>query len=347
MTPLHATQLRHYIRGADVLARGSGSATPFMDAVLRGERAAPALIRSDELRGHMATVVKFGATGTTHDWTRFCLQALEALLQAAGLSRADLGGLVAVEINRSQMDRSLAVCAALGLPLIDADHVGATAVPSLGLCRSVPAGVSLRTSYVVVQAADGALHSVDQGVSADVTGFAHAAALDARLRARSGAGGAGGVAAALFLGRDVGVLHPGSVSRTIALGAALDGADPVGALLRFTGGVRLGSGVLHQVLRHPGQGFTARTLKVGEFDVGDMNEFLSVERGGELLARVPGLIAVVDDEGQGVLTAQAERFLGRRLHLLELPLVEQPTADIGAEWDRIASLYHHWAQTSE
>ena len=35
--------------------------------------------------------------------------------------------------------------------------------------------------------------------------------------------------------------------------------------------LELATELLHQVLRHPGQGFTARTLKVGEFDVGDMN----------------------------------------------------------------------------
>lgn len=341
MKQLTATDLRHYVRGADVLARGSGSATPFIDAVLRGEREAPLLASASELTGHTVTVVKFGATGTTHDWTPFCREALDRLLQDRGLDWSELAGFTGVEINRSQMDRTLGLCAALGRPLVDADHVGATAVPSLGLCRSVAAGVSLRTSFVVVDASSGTLQKVSHGLTAEGSGFAHAAGIDAQLRACTGAGG---VAAALFLSRDPGVLHHGSVSRTIELGRVLDGADPVEGLLRQTGGRRLGCGVLREVRQHPGVGFTARTLVIDDLIITVMNEFLSVERDGEILAVVPQHIAVVDEHGTGVLTAQAERFLGQRLHLIDIPLVEPATADIEAEWARILGLYRQWSR---
>jgi DUF917 family protein len=337
---LTATDLRHYVHGADVLARGSGSATPFMDAVQRGECEAPMLASVDELSGHIVTVVKFGATGTTHDWTPFCCEALDWLLQASGLGWNDLTGFAGVEINRSQMDRTLSICSALGRPLVDGDHVGATAVPSLALCRSVPAGVSLRTSFVVVDASNGTLRSTTRGIIDEGTGFAYAAEIDSRLRACTGQGG---VAAALFLTRDTSVLHHGSESHTIALGTVLDQPDPVSGLLHRTGGKHLGSGILQEVRRHPGVGFTARTLVVDDLVVTVMNEFLSVEQGGEVLAEVPQHIAIVDDHGSGILTAQAERFLGQRLHLIEIPLAEPPTADIRAEWARIMGLYREWS----
>lgn len=127
------------------------------------------------------------------------------------------------------------------------------------------------------------------------------------------------------------MLHHGSVSHTIALGGVLRRSDPVEGLLRHTGGRRLGSGILREVRRHPGVGFTARTLVVDDLLITVMNEFLSVERDGEVLAVVPQHIAVVDDHGTGVLTAQADRFLGQRLHLIEIPLVEPATDDIRAE----------------
>jgi DUF917 family protein len=341
MKQLTPTDLRHYVRGADVLARGSGSATPFMDAVQRGECEAPMLASASELSGHIVTVVKFGATGTTHDWTPFCREALDRLLQDSGLGWNDLAGFTGVEINRSQMDRTLGLCAALGRPLVDGDHVGATAVPSLALCRSVPAGVSLRTSFVVVDASSGSLQRGAHGITDEGTGFQYAAEIDTRLRACTGQGG---VAAALFLTRDTSVLHHGSVSHTIALGGVLDEPDPVAGLLRYTGGRRLGSGILREVRKHPGVGFTARTLVVDDLIVTVMNEFLSVERGGDILAAVPQHIAVVDDNGTGVLTAQADQFLGKQLHLIEIPLVEPPTADICAEWARIMDIYREWSQ---
>jgi len=335
MHRLTRRELEAYDRGANILARGSGSATPFADAA-RDDTSLPCLIGVDEISGPVATVVKFGATGTVHDWGELCLEALDRLLADQGLGREALAAIAPVEINRSQVDRALYVCHRLGKPLLDADHVGGTAIPTLSLCRSVEAGAPLKVAYTVVDAGGAVPRATERGLLDYGQGLPRARELDLRLRALTGSGG---VAAALFLTADMRLLHPGSISRTIALGAAITAADPVEALLRFCGGERLGSGRLERVEAHGGVGFTARTLHIGALTVGVLNEFLVVEREGRALAQVPELIAVVDGQGRGVLTAQVQRYLGQELHVLRLPLFEACSVALAAEWNPILATY--------
>jgi DUF917 family protein len=317
-----------------VLFRSSGSATPFCDG-LASDDELPRLAAVDEVDGYVATVVKLGATGTVHDWGAACCSVLDALLADAGLTRDALAAIVPGEINRSQVDRALYVCRVLGKPLLDADHVGATAVPSLALCRSVERGLPLRTAYAVVEATAGGLRPTATGLLDCGTGVRNAAELDARLRALTGHGG---VAAALFLTRDLSLLYPGSVRRTIALGAAL-GREPVADILAFTHGERLGAGVLDRVEHHPGAGFALRTVHVGDLRVGVLNEFLFVERAGVRIAEVPAIIALVDDAGRGLLTARLDEHVGRRVHVLRLPEVDPTGPARTAEWNRLVGVY--------
>lgn len=163
MRKLTRDDLRAYDRGARILARGSGSATPYADGLVSDE-GIPALASVDEIRGHVATVVKLGATGTVRDWGAQCTAVLDELLGDAGLSRRDLAAIAPGEINRSQVDRALYVCSVLGKPLLDADHVGATAVPTLALCRSIERGIPIRAAYAVVAERDGDLSTTETGL---------------------------------------------------------------------------------------------------------------------------------------------------------------------------------------
>ncbi|WP_035058535.1 S-methyl thiohydantoin desulfurase domain-containing protein [Andreprevotia chitinilytica] len=339
MKRLSKDDLVHYEKGANIVARGSGSATPFMSAILDGDQAEiPYLMDPDKIRGHMASVVKIGATGTQQDWGGYCQQALNMLLENNGVSLSDLDGLPPIEINRSQMDRALYVCSMLDKPMIDGDYVGYTAIPSIPLTYSVEQGISLKSAYIVLENTAEGLQEKERGIKGDAYGFDAARELELTYRRLSKSAG---VAAALFLTKQPRMLFPHSVTKTIQLGKSIGNRNPIDDILAFTNGAFIGSGILAAVHDHSSndKDFNVKTIRIGNFELGIVNEFLFVDCGGQRIVRAPQIIAVVDRHGRGIRTIQLPDLIGHELFILSIPPSCPVSAQCVAEWDRIFQLH--------
>ncbi|SMC20869.1 DUF917 family protein [Andreprevotia lacus DSM 23236] len=339
MQRLSKDDLVYYEKGANIVARGSGSAIPFMSAILNGSQSdIPWLIAPDEMRGYMASVVKIGATGTQQDWGDYCRQALDMLLGNEGVSLASLHGLPPIEINRSQMDRALYVCSMLDKPMIDGDYVGYTAIPSIPLTFAVEQGISLKSSYIVLENTAEGLKEKERGIKGDAWGFEAARELELTYRnlAKSA-----GVAAALFLTRQTRMLYPHSVTQTIQLGKSIGSRNPIDDILAFTRGSFVGAGVLADVQDYSNddKDFNVKTIRIGRFELGIVNEFLFVDCDGQRLVRAPQIIAIVDRHGRGIRTIELPGLVGEELFILSIPPSCPVSTECVAEWDRIFKVH--------
>lgn len=339
MKRLTKDDLIHYEKGANIVARGSGSAIPFMSALINSDQTElPYLMDPNEIRGHIASVVKIGATGTQQDWGGYCKQALDMLLENNGITSLDLDGLPPIEINRSQMDRALYACSMLDKPMIDGDFVGYTAIPSIPLTLAVERGISLKSAYIVLENTAEGLREKERGLMGDAYGFESARELELTYRRLSKSAG---VAAALFLTDQPRMLFPNSVTKTIQLGKAIGDRSPIDDILAFTNGAFVGSGILTEVQDHSNndKDFNVKTIRIGDFELGIVNEFLFVDCDGKRIVRAPQIIAVVDRNGHGIRTIQLPDLIGEELFILNIPTSYPVSAQCVAEWDRIFQLH--------
>lgn len=122
-----------------------------------------------------------------------------------------------------------------------------------------------------------------------------------------------------------------SVSRAIRTGNVLRSArerslDPLGELLRVTGGHRLFTGKVIDVLRRTEGGFVRGTVTMHGLgrDIGSsmrvefQNENLAAFRDRALVASVPDLITVLDAEAHTPITTEGLRY-GERVDVIGMP----------------------------
>lgn len=227
------------------------------------------------------------------------------------------------EIGGSNSVRPLIVAALAGIPVIDGDGMG-RAFPELQMETYVMYGLP---------ATPGALadHSGRQVVFDRIV---DAAVLERYARAVTiQMGGSAGYAFPPMSGADLKrTIIPGTLSLAIRLGDTILQArhahqDPVAAAARITGGQRLFTGKVVDVERRLEGGFSrgklelhgthadeGRTLRI-DFQ----NENLIARTGnGDILAVVPDLICVVDQETAEPITTEIIRY-GLRVAVLGIP----------------------------
>jgi len=259
-----------------------------------------------------------------------CLRAVRALERHLGESFTHL---IPGEIGGANAMEPLIVAAQTGLPVIDADGMG-RAFPELQM-----------DTFVIYGARPTPAAFADPfGQTMVLDGIADARTLERYARAATiQMGGAAGGAFPPLTGTEVKhTAVPGTISLAAAIGAAvLDArsslADPIAAVLQVSGGVRLFTGKVVDVVRRMEGGFARGVVTmVGTGDDASIelrldvqNENLIARTGdGRVLAVVPDLICVVDAETAEPITTEVLRY-GLRVAVLGIPapaLLKTPRA---------------------
>jgi DUF917 family protein len=248
------------------------------------------------------------------------LVALRALERHIG---RQLTHIVPGEIGGANSTAPMVVGAQTGLPVIDGDGMG-RAFPELQMDTFMIYGVS---------AAPGAIAD-PRGHVAIFDGFSDANVLERYARSVTiGMGGSAGYAFPVMNGAELKrTVVPGTITLAIEIGDAVlrareSHSDPVAAVLTITGGRQLFTGKINDVRRRLEGGFARGVLKLdghGE-DAGQtlsidfQNENLIARTGeGEILAVVPDLICIVDQDTGEPITTELLRY-GLRVSVLGIP----------------------------
>jgi DUF917 family protein len=248
------------------------------------------------------------------------LRALRALERHLG---RDFTHIVPGEIGGANSTSPMVVAAQTGLPLIDGDGMG-RAFPELQHDTFMIYGVA---------AAPGAIAD-PRGHVAIFDGFSDATVLERYARSVTiGMGGSAGYAFPVMTGVELKrTVVPGTITLAIEVGdAVLDArdshADPIDSVLAITGGKRLFSGKIADVQRRLVGGFARGVLRVdgmgdnagSEIVIDIQNENLIARTGsGEILAVVPDLICIVDQDTAEPITTELLRY-GLRVVVLGIP----------------------------
>jgi DUF917 family protein len=231
------------------------------------------------------------------------------------------------EIGGSNSTRPLVAGAQTGLPVIDGDGMG-RAFPELQMCTfmmegipAMPAALADYNGYTVVFD-----HASDPRV---LERYARAVTIQM--------GGAAGYAFPVMSGADLKrTVIPGTMTLAHDLGAAVLAArashrDPVTAVLDVMGGVRLFAGKITDVTRRLVGGFARGEVTIEGIgpDTGRMfvidfqNEnLIARDADGQILAIVPDLICIVDQETAAPITTEVLRY-GLRVAVLGIPAPRQ------------------------
>lgn len=259
-----------------------------------------------------------------------CLLALRTLERHVGRPFTHL---IPGEIGGSNAMRPMITAAELGLPVLDGDGMG-RAFPELQMDTFSIYGVPPTPGAI----ADPRGHSVVfDGISDPATLERYARVVTVQM------GGAAGYAFPPMSGAEVRrTAIPGTVSLAIAIGEAVRAArathaSAVDAALGVAGGERLFSGKVTDVDRRLQGGFArgavvidgsgpdvGRTLRV---DFQNEN-LIATTDAGEVLAVVPDLICLVDEETAEPITTEIVRY-GLRVTVLGIPapdLLKTPAA---------------------
>ena len=248
------------------------------------------------------------------------LMALRALERHIG---REFTHIVPGEIGGANSTSPMVVGAQTGLPVIDGDGMG-RAFPELQQDTFMIYGV---------RAAPGAIAD-PRGHIAIFDGFDDANVLERYARSVTiGMGGSAGYAFPVMTGAELKrTVVPGTITLAIEIGDAVlksrnEHSDPVDSVLAITGGRRLFNGKISDVQRALVGGFARGVLKLegaGE----DAGESLSIDfqnenliartGGGEILAVVPDLICIVDQETAEPITTELLRY-GLRVVVLGIP----------------------------
>ncbi len=234
-----------------------------------------------------------------------------AVEQATG---RPVAALMASEIGGGNGVLPVAWAATCGLPLLDADSMG-RAFPQVDMVSQNVAGIppeliviaDERDNVVTVRAADGAWAELISRAVTDVFG-----------------GSAAMADYVMPVARARGAVIEGSVSRAVAIGRAVaTAADPVAGLLAAVDGVRLVEGKVVDVQRRTAGGFVRGSVLVegvgpdsGRSVLVDIqNENLVAREGDRVLASVPDLITVVDQQTADAVATELLRY-GQRVVVL-------------------------------
>jgi DUF917 family protein len=252
------------------------------------------------------------------------LRAMRALERHIGRSFTHV---IAGEIGGANSMEPMIVAAQTGLPVIDGDGMG-RAFPELQMDTFTIYGVRPTPSAL----AD------PRGHEAVFDNIDDAEALERYARAVTiQMGGSAGYAFPPMTGAEVRqTLVPGTVSLAVAVGEAVLAAqaghgDPVAGVLRVTGGQRLFDGKIIDVERRLVGGFARGVLQIdgsGEdagrqlrIDFQNENLIARVDSGA-VLAIVPDLICLVDEETAEPITTEIVRY-GLRVAVLGIPAPAQ------------------------
>src|SRR5918995_6463591 len=252
-----------------------------------------------------------------------CVQAMRALERHMGRRFTHI---IPGEIGGSNSMRPMIVAAYMGIPVIDGDGMG-RAFPELQMDTFSIYGVAPTPGAL----ADPHGHEVIFDKIADpVTLERYARAVTIQM------GGAAGYAFPPMTAEEVRrTAIPGTVSLAIEIGRAVLAAragltNPVDAALSVAGGQRLFHGKIVDVERRLLGGFARGVLQLDGTGVDSgrslridfQNENLIARSGaGEILAVVPDLICLVDEESAEPVTTEIVRY-GLRVVVLGIPAPE-------------------------
>jgi DUF917 family protein len=252
-----------------------------------------------------------------------CVQALRALERHVGRRFTHV---IPGEIGGSNSMRPMIAAALLGVPVIDGDGMG-RAFPELQMDTFSIYGVAPTPGTL----ADPRGHEVIfDRIDDPVTLERYARAVTIQM------GGAAGYAFPPMTADEVRrTAIPGTVTLAVEIGRAVSAAraslaDPVAAALSVSGGRRLFQGKIADVERRLLGGFARGQLKLegsGEdsgrsLRIDFQNENLIARTGdGEILAVVPDLICLVDEDTAEPVTTEIVRY-GLRVVVLGIPAPE-------------------------
>lgn len=256
------------------------------------------------------------------------LRAMNGLARYIG---RDFTHLIAGEIGGSNAIAPLIVAAQSGLPVIDGDGMG-RAFPELQMDTFMIAGISPTPAVI----ADHLGHvTVFDKITDPTTVERYARAVTIQM------GGGAGLAIPAMSGAQVkAAAIPGTMSLAIAIGDAVlrsrsGRGNPVDAALEVAGGRRLFAGKIASVERRNEGGFARGVLKLegsGDYSrrtvsIDFQNENLIVRTNdGEILAIVPDLICLVDEDSAEPITTEILRY-GLRVVVVGIPAPEQLKTD--------------------
>jgi hypothetical protein len=231
---------------------------------------------------------------------------------------AKVAALMAVEIGGSNGVEPVGFAAELGLPLLDADAMG-RAFPEVQMVSMNVAGLS--PGFVALADVQGNLVTIEPVSEAWAERLARTAAV-------SFGGSALEVDYVMTAEQAAGALIEGSVTRAIEIGRALSryAGDGLATLLDHLGAISLIEGKIVDVERRTAGGFVRGDVVIegtGD-DAGRLlrvelqNENLAVFEDGRMVACVPDLISLVDDQTGQAVPTELLRF-GQRVAVIALP----------------------------
>ena len=252
-----------------------------------------------------------------------CLQAMRALERHLGRSFTHV---IPGEIGGSNSMRPMIVAALTGLPIIDGDGMG-RAFPELQMVTFTIYGVAPTPGAL----ADPRGHEVVfAGIADPETLERYARAVTIQM------GGAAGYAFPPMTAEEVRrTAVPGTITLAIEIGHAVRKAraslaDPVDAVLAVAGGMRLFTGKIVDVERRLVGGFARGVLAI-EGSGADSGRSLRIDfqnenliartSDGDILAVVPDLICLVDEDSAEPITTEILRY-GLRVTVLGIPAPE-------------------------
>ncbi len=317
--------------GAGILGTGGGG-NPYLGKLeaLQQLRAGKSIqvVSLDELPDDAYTTTVGGMGSPTVGVERIgrgdeCLQAMQALERHMGRQFTHV---IPGEIGGSNAMRPMIVAAQVGIPVIDGDGMG-RAFPELQMDTFSIYGVAPTPGTL----ADPRGHEVIfDKISDPVTLERYARVVTIQM------GGAAGYAFPPMTAEEVKrTAIPGTVTLAIEMGRAVMRAraslsNPVDAVLTISGGERLFHGKIVDVERRLLGGFARGVLQLEgtgkdagrTLRIDFQNENLIARTGaGEVLAVVPDLICLVDEDTAEPITTEIVRY-GLRVVVLGIPAPE-------------------------
>lgn len=322
-THVHLEDVEDLGVGCGILGTGGGGATyagELMAKQVLADRGPVRLVTLDDLPPD-GLILPIGTIGAP----TVSLEKLPAGTEPARLRRhveerfgKPVVALMPVEIGGSNGVKPVAYAGLLDLPVIDADAMG-RAFPEVQMVSMNVAG--LPPGVVLLADAHG-----------NVCSFEPVTELWAERLARTAAVAMGGSAVEVDYIMSVeearGAIIEGSITRAIEIGQALRGrgADGVAALVEHLGAFALLEGKVIDVERRTAGGFVRGSVTIegtGD-DAGRLlrveiqNENLAAFEDGRMLACVPDLISLVDDQSGEAVPTEVLRF-GQRVAVIALP----------------------------
>ena len=338
---LGVEHLQDLALGAVFLATGGGG-DPYV-AMLTAQAAIEEhgpveLIAADHLDDD-ATVVTIGNVGAPSAGLELLMsidEPAQALLAYQELLGRQIDAVVSFEIGGGNSLVPLIAAAALGLPVVDGDGMG-RALPEAQMMTYAIAGVSATPAVVLDYKGDAVVLDAD-----DV--------FDYERQVRQVSAERGGMVTAVehpMTGRELKAsVVPGTVSFSIELGRVLREhrgrtANAVAPLRALFDGSIYGD----FVVLYSGKVVDYETSVVGGYDIGKVrvdsfdssrhslvldvkNEFLVARIGDDVVASVPDLITIVNDETTEPINAERLRY-GQRVSVIAIgcpPMLKTPEA---------------------